>query len=108
MNGHQPILALRRSGRKPAFVWVSDLEKTHLDGLTVCVAGDTPELLDLRFLVGVTALVEGQDGNRVQRIATACQKFASRVVASVVHQVNEHRWETKSITDTDGVMTWPK
>lgn len=108
MNGHQLIIDLRRAGRKPSFLWVSDLEKTHMDGVTVCVAGDTPELLDLRFLVGVTALVEGQDEKRVQRIAAACQKFASRVVASVVHQVNEYRWETQSITDTDGVMTWHK
>lgn len=107
MNGHQPILAMRRAGHKPEFIWVSDFQTAMLDGLTVRVSDDTPELEDFRFLVGVTALVEGQDQDRVERIAKACQPFAKRVIASVIQPVNDVRWETKRITDTDGALTWP-
>lgn len=107
MTGQDTILAMRRAGRRPDFVWVSDFAQATLDGLTVRVAGDTPELLDLRFLVGVTALVDGSDPARVQRIAKACQQVAKRVIASVIQPVNEVRWETRQITDTEGALTWP-
>lgn len=107
MTGHQPILAMRRAGRKPEFVWVSDFADCTLDGLTVRISGDTPELEDFRFLVGVTALVEGSDPQRVERIAKACAPIAKRVIASVIQPVNEVRWETRRVTDTEEVMTWP-
>lgn len=102
MKGHQRILAMRRAGLKPLFIWVSDFENALLDGRTVQVAGDTPELVDFRFLRGVTAIVEGSDADRVTRIAQACHQFASRVIASTIpgHEVVR-------VTDTEGVMTWP-
>jgi hypothetical protein len=102
MTGHHDILAMRRSGRKPTFVWVSDHEKQTLDGVTVRVTGDTPEALDLRFLVGVTALVEGPDQARVERIAECCAAVAKRVIATTFASPGITR-----ITDTEGVMTWP-
>lgn len=105
MTGQQSILAMRRAGMKPQFVWVSDFPDAILDGLTVRVAGDTPELEDFRFLVGVTAIVEGQDPKRVERISKACQAIAKRVIASVI-QPNQYRWEVASVTDTEGAMTW--
>lgn len=101
MTGHERILALRRSGQKPAYVWVSDFADATLDGVTVRVHGDMPEMLDLRFLVGVTAIVQGDTAKRVERIAKACQKHAARVIASV----HEGRRFT-SVSDTEGVMTW--
>ncbi|NVO06462.1 MAG: hypothetical protein HXX19_11275, partial [Rhodoferax sp.] len=54
MTGHEAITAMRRNGMKPAFVWVSDYPHRNPDNLTVNVHGDTPEMLDLRFLVGTT------------------------------------------------------
>lgn len=106
MNGHQHILELRRSGQKPACVWVSDFPDCTPDGFTVCVTGDTPELEDFRFLVGLKVIVEGQDHQRVDRIAKACAKFAARVIASVIQPINEMRWEVTSVTDTEGVLSW--
>lgn len=103
MTGHERILALRRAGQKPAYVWVSDFSDAMLDGLTVRVHGDMPEMLDLRFLVGVTAIVQGDAPKRVERIAKACQKHASRVIASV----HEGR-KFFSVSDTEGVLTWPE
>lgn len=108
MNGHQPILAMRRAGRKPNYVWVSDFSDCILDGLTVRVAGDTPELEDFRFLVGVTAIVDGLDADRVARITQACSAFAKRVISSVIVPINGLRWEVISVTDTEGIMSWHK
>lgn len=106
MTGQHEIVRMRRDGIAPAFVWVSDMPTATLDGVTVCVAGDTPELEDFRFLVGLTALVEGSDGKRVDRIAACCKKHAKRVIASVVQPVDQWRMETKSVNDSEGVMTW--
>jgi hypothetical protein len=103
MTGHQPILALRRAGKKPLFVWVSDFTWALLDGLTVSVAGDTPELLDLRFLRGTTAVVTAGSAERADRIAAACAAYARRVITNV--------WDGRDVvrvTDTDGAMTWPR
>lgn len=102
MNGQRPILAMRRAGLKPLYVWVSDFETACLDGNTVTVAGDTPELQDFRFLRGVTAIVEGGDDERVTRIAEACKPFAARVIASTFDGRDVTR-----VTDTEGVLTWP-
>lgn len=72
----------------------------------VRVCGDTPELLDLRFLVGTTALVEGSDAARVDRIAEVCKPIAKRVIATTSIR-NGMLFDVVRITDTEGVMTWP-
>lgn len=113
MNGHRDLIAMRRAGFKPAFVFVNDFPcQTDWakwgDHPTVSVDGDTPELEDFRFLVGVTAIVAGFDAERVQRIAQSCQAHAKRVVASVSTQINAFRVEVLRVTDTEEVLTWPK
>jgi hypothetical protein len=107
MKGHDQLIALRRKGLKPTYVWISDYPWAFLDGLTVNVHGDTPELLDLRFLVGTTALVEGPDQSRVDRIANACEAIAQRVIANC-NTWDGMRITSTTTTDTEGVMTWPK
>jgi len=99
--GQQEIVAMRRTGLAPRFVWVSDFPDATLDGRTVIVAGDTPELEDFRFLVGLTAIVEGADPERVKRIASACAEHAARVIASTF----EGRFVV-AVSDTEKVMTW--
>jgi hypothetical protein len=106
MIGQESILAMRRKGDKPDYVWITDFSDGFLDGFTVRVSGDEPELSDFRFLVGLVAIVEGPDAARVARIAYACRVHAQRVIASVIEPVN--KWQTvTSIEDTDGVMNWP-
>lgn len=103
MRGHESIIALRRTGLTPRYVWVSDFRHAFLDGMTVRLSPtDQPEQLDFRFLVGLTAIVEGQDGAKAARIAAACGVEAKRVIASV-----HGRWDVESVTDTDEVLTWP-
>lgn len=67
MNGHQPLIALRRSGYKPDAVFVIDgdcqgVNDWHqpryartgpLFAEVRIAAGDTPEALDLRWAVGL-------------------------------------------------------
>jgi hypothetical protein len=104
MTGQDSILAMRRRGKAPAFVWVSDRRTAFLSGLTVRLdPADIPEALDLRFLVGLTALVDGGDPERVDRIAKACAAVAKRVIANTTAG-----FHTVRITDTEGVMTWQK
>lgn len=105
MTGHQQLIAMRRSGLKPAYVWVSDFANCPMDGRTVRVAGDTPELEDFRFLVGVTVLVESAEKTRMDRIVKACTAArAARVVASLYCPATR---SVTQITDSEGVMTWP-
>jgi hypothetical protein len=104
MTGHETIVAMRRAGRAPRFVWVSDFPTAHLDGMTVRLApADVPEQLDLRFLVGLTALCEGPDAPRLARIGSACQAAkARRVITNWIPARDVER-----TTDTEGVVTWP-
>jgi hypothetical protein len=112
MTGHEMILAMRHEGKKPTHVMVSDFADCTLaeyidDVMTVRVHGDTPELLDLRFLIGTTAMVESDDPDRLVRIADACKPFAERVVASLIARHDQWHFEVTKITDTKGLMTWP-
>lgn len=112
MTGHQELIAMRRAGLKPAFAWVADFPcKTDWekwgDQPQICVHGDTPELEDFRFLVGVTVIVDGQEPSRVDRIAKACAAHAKRVISNVSMPDHQNCLRLTSVTDTDGVLTWP-
>ena len=105
MTGQDDIKALRRTGKRPAWVWVSDFPDCTLDGSTVRVAGDVPELADFRFLVGLNVIVEGSDAARVDRLVKACA-CAKRVVSNVLQPVDKWRSEVMRMTDTEGIVTW--
>ena len=103
MTGQDQIIALRRKGFAPRFVWVSDRPTALLDGATVRLnPQDVPEQQDWRFLVGLTALVEGAQADRVARIAAAVQPIARRVIATTCPGR-----DVTNITDTEGSLTWP-
>ena len=112
MTGQDQIIALRRRGLSPVVVWVSDYPCISAgDGTTVSLSpGDNPELQDWRFLVGLTALIDGYDQNRVERIAKACGTFAKRVITTTFAE-RKNRWgqpvgEAVKLTDTQGVFVW--
>ena len=108
MTGHKTLIAMRRSGLKPPFVVVTDGVKCIEADYTVEVGDEeTPEVMDLRFLVGCTVMVDGSDAQRVDRITKACVAAkAGRVVATTHKQTGPTRFETTRITDTEGVMNW--
>lgn len=117
MKGQDQIIKLRRQGLSPGYVWVDDGVQTCLDdGTHVCLAPrDVPEQQDWRFLVGLQVMVAGEDPSRVQRIAQACAEYAKRVIAST-HSINREKLDwlgrpastVVRITDTQGVLTWPR
>ena len=98
MIGHEPLIAMRKTGIKPASVYVSD-EVTQLtrdwhahrtlSGLPMqqhapCIAiedKDTVQRLDLRFLVGLVVFVSGSTEARAKAIFEACKRAgAARVI----------------------------
>ncbi len=107
MTGQDDIKAMRRAGKKPQYVWVSDFPDCTLDGVTVRVAGDVPELEDFRFLVGLNVIVEGPDAARVARLVKACEK-AARVIGNVILPVDKWNWTVSQTTDTKGELAWHK
>lgn len=71
-------------------------------------ANDYPELLDLRFALGLRVHVEGMDAQRVEQVAAAFSAAkAARVLTTVFTQV-AGRFEVARLTDTEGIAVWPK
>jgi hypothetical protein len=93
MRGHEPIVAQRLRGRKPASCWVVDS-----DGLGITrdwqqwdVSAATPHVLiepgeqlqrlDLRFVVGLDVFLDFDDFDRMVAVSEACKRAgAARVV----------------------------
>jgi hypothetical protein len=96
VTGQDQIIALRRRGFAPRYVWVSDRSTVRLS------PQDVPEQQDWRFLVGLTAIVEGAQADRVARIAAAVQPIARRVIATTCPAR-----DVTNITDTEALLTWP-
>lgn len=124
MLGHVPLIAMRREGAIPAVVWFDlDAEPSwearnwpqfsprHAH---VHVApADRPELLDLRFCIGLMCHVAGTDEAAVRRLHDACiAAGATRVVSSCCRIVwasdgEVVRAEPVFTLDTEGIVTWP-
>ena len=94
MGGHENLIRLRTSGlRPPGSVFVCDfpvnpefLEWKHAEDAirpTVCVDGDPVGTLDLRFVVGLSVIVMGNDVARAKEIAAMVRRDgASSVIAN--------------------------
>jgi hypothetical protein len=97
MRGHEPILAMRKAGKRPAVVFLNDYPglpgeldwAQHGEHATVEVCGDQPELLDLRFLVGMRVSISAETVDRAERFMQACKEAGAELVgAGVVEVVN--------------------
>lgn len=107
MKGHEPIIALRRSGLKPAYVWLQDCGLAPTDLCVSVAPTDNPAALDLRFLIGVTVIIESSDERRLRRLAMAAsQAKALRTIASHYRRDNGCI-DILSIHDSNGELTWP-
>lgn len=89
MKGHEGIIALRQRKVKPEIVFLNDWPcKTdwfeYQEHATVSLSDkDTPETLDLRFLVGVAVSVSSRSENRAKRLYEACKRAGAATVAAV-------------------------
>ena len=107
MRGHEQLIQVRTQGLKPAgLVFVDDypVKPVFLDWLqnqsmpTVCVHGDDIDSLDLRFLIGLSVNVAGDDVGRVKKLAGAARKagadavFASAAGRSAMWKKGDAEW----------------
>lgn len=85
MRGHEALIAMRRRGKAPRWVFIDagdDPHGLHTDWQVetpyrahVEVAGaDLITSLDFRFVVGLSVLITGDDLARLKRIAEACEE----------------------------------
>jgi hypothetical protein len=117
MRNHEPIVALRRRGMKPAGVVAiltercpkgdSDHARWHREGNVFVEPEDVIAALDLRFLVGCVVFISGEDERRVRDLFAAVQDHgAKRVVANCGRVVNGNGRLDLTL-DTEGALTWP-
>ena len=85
MRGQEAIESLRRKGLKPKGVWVYVGDNVKPTSLCVDIGSrENPETLDLRWAVGLTVHLTGDEENRIMRMQSALLKAkAARVIAMV-------------------------
>lgn len=87
MRGHEPILDMRRQGKRPAVVFLNDFPcdtdwAPFGDHATVCVAGDNPDLADLRFLIRLNVSICSRDEVRARGFMEAAKRAGADTVAA--------------------------
>lgn len=100
MIGHEPLQAMRRSGRVPRCVWITDgpdirardwhaepnccdLEKHAVISLA---ESDIPEALDFRCLIGLEVHISAERGaGRAMRLHNAAVEAEAALVATTIH-----------------------
>ena len=103
MKGHERIVEARRAGRAPALVFV-DVSRDLFNGPdsawpTVQIdPADPLRRLDLRFLVGLRVVVQGDDVARVGDVFEAVKAAGADHVLGHAHRVSRFGAET--------VQTW--
>jgi len=92
MRGHEPLIAMRLKGVRPAMVWLHDnpacadldwhlWRESWAQPNVLIGPEDSPARVDLRFLVGLPVVVAFNDAARMQRMTLACEEAgASNVV----------------------------
>ena len=116
MRGHRALIAMRRRGVRPSCVWISlDGDATrswrdwHIHSPTFADveidADESPALLDLRWVIGLTAFVWGLDAPRVAAVAQACRDHdAARVITAAGDP--RRPADEMHITDTRKARSW--
>lgn len=95
MKGADAVFAMRRAGKRPKGVWITQTESPYClmwqkyDDLHAypeieILATENPESLDLRFIVGLTAHVSGKTYQSGKRLHHALLKSGAKRVITVV------------------------
>jgi hypothetical protein len=117
MRGHEPLLAMRRRGLCPVRVHLDIAARRPIDwhvwresqaeADVVVDPTETPELLDLRFVVGLLVFVTGAEPARVKRLVLAAESAgADRVFGFAHRQVGPDRFESLGDFCTVGGQAW--
>jgi len=97
MNGHEPIIAMRLSGKKPEIVFIEDFDgnpewEKFGEFPTVSVKGDDIKTLDLRFLVGLVVSASGSTEKRSKELLEACKRHKVRFCISSHRALMVNHW----------------
>lgn len=103
MRGHEHLIELRRAKKSPRYVFVNDYPcQTDWfqtgDHATICTAGDSVELLDLRCLVGLIVSVSAISESRAKALLDACKRAGAAVVAACHVQADRHQFDQSGWT----------
>jgi hypothetical protein len=114
MRGHDAIIAMRQRGKKPALVFLDlirdfspapmwrDWPEVQPAIATVWVQdSDAPSRLDLRFLVGLSAVISGRDPERVEQLERAAIEAGAARVIAVTLILDDRRQEHRVVRVTD-------
>lgn len=88
MKGHEGVIAMRKSGVRPAIVFINDYACEtdwfeHGDHATVQILPDEAvEMLDFRFAIGLTVSITGSTVKRAKAIARACRDAGAVTVGA--------------------------
>lgn len=87
MRGHEYIIALRKSGKSPEWVYVNDYPSHtdwHIfgDRPTVCTHGDVISRLDLRCIVGLKVSISSTDETRAKALFDAVQQAGAQLIGA--------------------------
>ena len=119
MRGSNGLIALRKAGVAPDWVWVdTDLtpapfaDETTLDnciGIRLQIEkSDKPNRLDLRCVVGLNCYVQGETASVVHATRDACiDAGAKRVIAAVMDRKGRGEFVSfgvSDLTDTAGIF----
>lgn len=96
MTGHQPLIAMRIAGKRPAYVSLWDslaMDWSKVPELqpypdVIVQPADVPERLDLRFVVGLPVVVTISDNDRLKRLVLACERAGAASVYGVRPSTN--------------------
>jgi hypothetical protein len=107
MRGHEPLLAMRRRGFRPASVWLVDsppptplLDGTRLDWWAFrdtppaeifVEPDDSPARVDLRFLLALTVHVLMPDADRMRAFVEAAKNAGAARVFGASHSYDPRR-----------------
>lgn len=88
MRGHEPIVQMRRAGKRPGVVFINDWPcrtdwAKQGEHATVCTDGDDIELLDLRYLLGLRVSVSSASEARAKALFEACKQAGAQTVLAV-------------------------
>lgn len=109
MRGHEAIIELRRRGVSPGTVFINDYpcdtdwfnpgakygQVWPSDHATVCTADDAIELLDVRFLVGLTVIACSESESRAKALFERAKSSGAKTVVAF-HTVGSTRRDTKT------------
>lgn len=98
MRGHEHIIAMRKAGQTPEWVFLNDLPcatdwAEFGEHATVSTYDDNVERLDLRFLVGLKVAISATSEKRAMALYESVKAFGAQLIVAGCVQTVHSPWE---------------